>query len=95
LAKQQPDRWREVRDLLFAWDPLGVADFREQAEDEYDCVIGPLTGLLRRGATQEESVSFLNDMLLDHFGVSPTAGSLPALTRDLAAAIQGWYRKWG
>ncbi len=89
----QVDRWRELRDLLFEWDPLGVADVRAHAHDEYDCVIDPLTNLLRRDATQEEIVAFLNEMLSDHFGVNPTSGPLLDRTKALAANVAEWRRK--
>ena len=91
----QARMWDEIRDLLFEWDPLGIAHARSYAEDEYDCVMGPLVGLLRRDPAEEEIVSFLNEMLDDHFGLNSWTGDLPEVTKTFAASAKGWYRKWG
>jgi hypothetical protein len=41
-----------------AWDPIGVADTPEAA-DEYDSYLGPIGAQLREGATVTEIESYL------------------------------------
>ncbi|MEU6301080.1 hypothetical protein [Streptomyces erythrochromogenes] len=42
---------KDLRRLLNAWDPIGVAD---DVQDVYDCLIGPLFRRLHEGAGQTE-----------------------------------------
>src|SRR5687768_6066994 len=45
------DKIRRV--LMDEWDPIGVKDIPEAA-DEYDCYIGEIYGLIQRGASAGE-----------------------------------------
>jgi hypothetical protein len=82
-----------LRELLWDWDPLGVADLAP--DDEYDCIIEPLLGRLNAGADQSAIGQFLRHELESHFGMDPAedeidsvvdrlvtwwAGAAPALT---------------
>lgn len=59
-----------LRDLLNAWDPIGVvADGGPQ--DEYDCLIAPMLDELDAGAGPAGLVAFLRHELDEHFGLSP------------------------
>jgi hypothetical protein len=60
---------RSLRQLIWQWDPIGVAEFAP--DDEYDCMIGPLLSRLTAGADQSEVSEFLRHELQDHFGLDP------------------------
>jgi hypothetical protein len=68
------------------WDPIGFGDLLPR--DEYDCLTGPVSTLLRRGAGPEALARALEDYRTGHFGL---ASDLP---RDLsaAAALLDWYQ---
>jgi hypothetical protein len=57
-----------LRDLLNAWDPIGVADL---VSDEYDCLIDPLLHKLSAGDSQADISQYLQTQLADHFGLDP------------------------
>jgi hypothetical protein len=63
------DAQADLRSLLNAWDPIGVAD--DAPPDEYDCMIGPLLGRLRRGDGRAEISEFLRFELEHHFALDP------------------------
>lgn len=75
-----------VRALLLKWDAIGVADVVE-CRDEYDCMIGPLLGHVRRRA----DAVFLRDWIarerVDHFGLNPDGYA----DRALADALLAWW----
>ena len=49
----------EIRGFLMStWDPIGVSDVPEAA-DEYDMYIGDICGLLKRHATAAEITRYL------------------------------------
>ncbi len=58
-------------------------------EDEYDCVIDPLLGMLERNATEREIASFLEDQVRDHFGFEP----IPRREADFATDVKAWFDK--
>lgn len=85
-ARETEERSAIVRTLLLEWDAIGVADV-EECQDEYDCMIGPLLGHLRRGA----DAVFLRDWIarerVDHFGLDPDGYA----DRALADALLAWW----
>ncbi|HEU4970647.1 MAG TPA: hypothetical protein VFT35_01760 [Gaiellaceae bacterium] len=68
------------------WDPIGVADFPEAA-DEYDSYGLQVAGKLRAGASVDEVASYLSHVRRDLMGLLSHAEA------DKAAAerIVGWY----
>ncbi|MFE7216096.1 hypothetical protein ACFY0A_43370 [Streptomyces sp. NPDC001698] len=74
----------ELRHLLNAWDPIGVADL---VQDEYDCMLAPLLGRLCRNAGQTEIGEFLQHELKDHFGLDP----LGLRPDAMAARVIAWW----
>jgi len=72
-----------LRRLLNAWDPIGVAEF--EVDDEYDCLLGPITGRLSAGASRREVAAFVQGELTGHFGLS---GRVPA---ELIDDIFAWW----
>jgi hypothetical protein len=83
-----PGLERELRELLLAWDPIGVFDIDEAwPRDEYDCLIPPLLARLTRGGSPDEIASFLESQLADHFGIAPVAEREAAFAR----ALVSWY----
>ncbi|MFJ9905431.1 hypothetical protein ACIRVK_21495 [Streptomyces sp. NPDC101152] len=57
----------DLRSLLNAWDPIGVADL---VHDEYDCLIVPILSRLRCGADRVELGEFPLREMTGHFGLS-------------------------
>jgi hypothetical protein len=81
----------ELRDLLCAWDPIGVIEYASR--DEYDCVMSPLLVRLRRGESPEQIGLFLNEMIRHHFGLDPMRDTLPGRTNVLATEAKAWYAR--
>jgi hypothetical protein len=54
-----------LRELLWEWDPIGVADCAPP--DEYDCLIEPLLDRLEAGADGSAVGQFLRQELTSHF----------------------------
>ncbi|GAA2540339.1 hypothetical protein [Pseudonocardia hydrocarbonoxydans] len=59
-----------VRDVLNAWNPIGVIEHGVPA-DEYDCLIAPLLRRLAAGADAAGIAAFLRAELAGHFGLDP------------------------
>ena len=60
----------EIRQvLLTVWDPIGVADVPECA-DEYDCCLGGVYSLLTRHATDDQIAEYLWKQANEHMGLS-------------------------
>jgi len=91
LTKEQSrDRWREMRDLAFEWDPIGVGD-NPECWDEYDCIIGPLLRMLEQDATPDQLSAYLQTELRDHFGLSP----IPTREDEFASRAAAWFQdRW-
>jgi hypothetical protein len=77
------DLQASLRRVLLEWDPIGVADFAP--DDEYDCMIGPLLGLLSRGGSAVQVRDHLWHVLEDHFGQNPVHGGIDAVADRLVA----------
>lgn len=77
-----------LRDLLNAWDPIGVvADGGPQ--DEYDCLIAPMLDELESGAGPARLAAFLRHELDDHFGLSPEHVAGIEVVARSAAELRG------
>jgi hypothetical protein len=73
---------REIQDkirsvLMDEWDPIGVQDCPEAA-DEYDRYIGGIYGLIQRGSSAGEISAHLRKMEVDEMGMVNAQG-LPLL----------------
>jgi hypothetical protein len=86
--ERRRQRWRELRDLVNARDPIGLIASRAP-QDEYECLVGPVLLVLEQGASQEAIVSYLADDCRDHFG-SPIAESS---VREFAVRAAAWYQR--
>ncbi|MBW0090676.1 hypothetical protein I4I73_17635 [Pseudonocardia sp. KRD-184] len=72
-----------LRGILNAWDPIGIIEDGEPA-DEYDCLIAPVLDLVAHGAGPREVETFLRTELADHFGLDPErhAAGVEAVAHD-------------
>lgn len=59
---------RQLRVLLMEWDPIGVADTPEAA-DEYDCMFSPLLHRLHDGLSEKEIHDWVAGEVAGHFGL--------------------------
>jgi hypothetical protein len=59
---------RQLRRLLLTWDPIGVADLA-QAADEYDCMSSPLLHRLFDGADAGSLAAWISHERAEHFGL--------------------------
>ena len=99
----EPDRWdpgsprnrdrtresqRQVRELLLAWDPIGVAG-TDSAEDEYDFMISPLMHLLHDGTDADALAEWIASQR-DYMGLGRDG-----LGEDgrLATALTTWWQR--
>ncbi|THA80602.1 hypothetical protein [Streptomyces sp. A0592] len=78
----------ELRRLINAWDPIGVAD---DVRGEYDCMLAPLLGRLRSGADRTEIADFLQHELQDHYGLESPCPQADAT----AARLVAWWASTG
>ena len=83
---------REVRSkiraiLMAEWDPIGVNDVPEAA-DEYDSYIGGLYELLEQGASEESVRAYLRQIEIDQMEMVNASREplLPEANRNRAAA---------
>ena len=89
--------WKErgsagIRRLLMEqWDPIGVNDVPEAA-DEYDSYVGVVGRMLREGKTQSELTAYLTAVREDRMGDGP---SKVGRERDGAVAdrLFGWFEQ--
>jgi hypothetical protein len=79
--------WDEVQEkirpvLMEEWDPIGVNDVPEAA-DEYDGYIGGIYVLLRDGASDEQIAQHLSEIETKTMGLAPVErnGYLPLIAR--------------
>jgi hypothetical protein len=74
------DKSSGLRAILNEWDLIGVAD---EVNDEYDCLIPPLLGRLRAGATRAEIFAYLSQEVRNHFGLRPRRGEIDSIAERL------------
>jgi hypothetical protein len=79
---------RQLRELLLAWDAIGVAGAPEAA-DEYDCMLSPLMHQLHEGADEVKIREWLSDEVQEHFGMRTD----PDREGLLANQIVDWWRR--
>jgi hypothetical protein len=77
----------ELRTRLLAWDPIGVADAPE-AQDEYDCLIGPVLRKLHDGDGVTDLATWISEEQRNHFGMTPNVEADIVLATDLTK----WWR---
>ena len=61
----------DLRDLLYEWDPIGVAPEPDWPRDEYDDLLDPLVERLSSGAQAGELAVLLEAHVRDHMGLDP------------------------
>jgi hypothetical protein len=84
--KDSRARWRELRDLVNAWDPIGLIELGSPP-DEYDCVVESIMRLLEEGASTAQITEYVLKELPDHFG-SPV---LESSAKDFAMRASHWF----
>lgn len=77
----------EVLTRLRRWDPVGL-EAMGAPEDEYECLVGPITSALRRGATASDLAVAVTSQIADQFGTRPD-DSLP-----FATELVRWQSSW-
>jgi len=60
-------RGAELRGLLLEWDPMALMP--EAPDDEYECLLWPLLGMLERNVPVSEIAAYVQKWLLEHWGV--------------------------
>jgi len=80
-----------IRGVLMAkWDPIGVSD-EPQAADEYDGYIWGIYGLLKRGANDEEIAEHLLKIETERMGLTDLEGkpfASPQMLLSVAADLR-------
>ncbi len=51
-------RWRELRDAVNEWDPVGLIELGAPV-DEYECLVGPLMRMLGKNTKEDIAIIFL------------------------------------
>jgi hypothetical protein len=77
---------REVRARIWAWDPVGLADLGAP-EDEYDRLVGPVTGGLRQGLPADAFADRLRRYVQEDFAIEPRG------TESFVADLLTWYQQ--
>lgn len=72
-----------IRGFLLEWDAIEAGT----PDDEYDCMIGPLYGLVFKGSDKDQIAAWLADYRADHFGLPADAESDARLARRLVGAF--------
>lgn len=83
---------RELREILWRWDPLDLTDQRAAGapiDDEYDDLTGPLLTLLRADADRDTIARYLRRVMVEDYGLSTYAdpGSDPSADPSLDAGL--------
>jgi len=91
---KQQDEIRRI--LMSKWDPIGVSDTPEAA-DEYDMYTGAIHGMLLRNASNAELTAHLLEIETKRMGLTDLKGNplLPAeLRSEAVAALQHLKNFW-
>jgi hypothetical protein len=72
------------------WDPIGVHGLAPA--DEYDTYLLHVAGLLCRGASTREAVSYLDAIATDHMGIGPITAEGHAASERTVEAISHYLR---
>ncbi len=101
MADRDRFRIREIQEfkirrvLMDEWDPIGVHDVPEAA-DEYDRYIGGIYGLIQRNVPEREISAYLRTLEIDEMGMVNAQG-LPLLPDekrdDVAASLRRLFLK--
>ena len=75
----------EVRSRVWRWDPVGLAGLGGP-EDEYDCLIAPITSWLITETPPRYLAERLESEIAQHFGVGR-----PGDARQFADDLTVWY----
>ena len=85
------ERWRhpdfipDLRARVWAWDPVALVE-HDPPEDEYDCLVTPISGWLRADISPEAMADRLREQVSKHFGTKA-----PDDTLSFARAVIAWY----
>lgn len=86
--EQSREKRIAIRNILMSeWDPIGVNDTPEAA-DEYDGYIGPVLDLLNAKASSEKIAGYLQEVETQRMGLTDAQGNplLPAQIRNAAVS---------
>ena len=86
-------RQRELRAVMWEWDPLGIMGV---ADDEYDCLIDPLIGELARGIVEPAALKAVLRRELEYMGGSYSSARAEAESRNdalgpIVQRISSWW----
>ena len=91
-----------LRDIGWSkWDPIGLLSDGQKWDDEdcrpfadeYDSYLFQTSGQLRKGAAEEDVVSYLVDIEANYMGLGSAQGAA-ARAREVVAAIQADEELW-
>lgn len=75
-----------VRDILLAWDPIGVGG---TPKDEYDCLVDRIVSAAHQGKTEIKDIAaVISSELAHHFGVTATEDSILKVAGQVAARLR-------
>jgi|SRR5579883_198856 len=85
---------REIRRVLMdEWDPIGVSDTPEAA-DEYDLYIGGVYDLLERGASEGDIFAYLRAVEVDRMEMIDASGKPLLADAKRSAVASSLHRLW-
>jgi transcriptional regulator with XRE-family HTH domain len=93
-ARPSPDLLRQVREILWQWDPLDLTDDRAAGapiDDEYDDLIPPVLTLLRAGAGPDVLAAYLRRVMVEDYGLSTRPD--PELDAAADRLVRWWPRR--
>lgn len=90
--EQSRRRFRELRALWCAWDPIGVMDDPDWPRDEYDAYVGGTLRQLEQGASVAQLAQYLDECVTGAMGLGEE--SLAFLQpQQFAEQVHRWYRR--
>ena len=91
LSKEQSrTRWRELRELVNEWDPIGLISMG-CPEDEYECLLDLLMRQLEASHKPKLIAQDLFTHISNHFGLSPDKRK----TLKFVEKASAWFsEKW-